>query len=110
MNGAKHIYVMAVDWYHAPEGRRKATLRVGQDTYPVEIPFGCMIKIVTNGTTAAWVDSESGEVTAVTDEKVFVHGSGSMCVYIAKDGKLQCQTLDFTDKAAQAITVTGERD
>lgn len=110
MNGAKHIYVMAVDWYHAPEGRRKATLRVGQDTYAVEIPFGCMIKIVTNGTTAAWVDSESGEVTAVTDEKVFVHGRGSMCVYIAKDGKLQCQTLDFTDKAAQAISVTCERD
>ena len=103
-NGAKHLYFLAVDWYRDPAIVRHATLRIKDQTYDVEMPFGTMIKCVVQNGVAAWAESEDGEVLSVGKDHITVQGRGVVSFVIAKDGICKRISVDFTEQPIQNCT------
>lgn len=104
-DGGRHIYVLAVDWYHSPETKRKAVLRLGDQKYALDVPFGSMLKIAVKDSIAVWSEDESVEVLLITGNIITVQGYGRQTVRIAVDGKVLEKEIDFTDNALQAISL-----
>ena len=96
-DGIRHYYVLAVDWFRAPEPLRHASLRLGQNRYPVELPFGVMLKIVTDGKRAAWCLSEEGEVLRLEPEGAVVQGAGLQTFCLAQNGELRTVEANFDE-------------
>lgn len=96
-DGTRHYYVLAVDWFRAPEPLRHASLRLGQNRYPVELPFGVMLKIVTDGKRAAWCLSEEGEVLRLEPEGAVVQGAGLQTFCLAQNGELRTVEANFDE-------------
>ena len=94
-DGERHIYLLAVDWYRAPELIRRATLRVGAHRYTVELPFGRMIKCVAKGDTAIYPHDEVGEVLSIDDGIARVQGSGKVTFTVCKNGETTMYHIDF---------------
>lgn len=103
-NGAKHAYFLAVDWYRDPDVLRHATLRIGGQRYDVSMPFGTMIKCVVQNGTAAWAESEDGEVLCVGDESMTVQGMGEVDFCIFQSGACTRVTVDFSESPIQTLT------
>lgn len=104
-DGLMDIYVTPVDWYNAPEKVRSATLMLGEKQFELSLNFGKMIKIVSDGAVAAWVDSEDGEVTSVNGEKICLHGYGKLPVCIIKSGELTSAEIDFTGETVCELRI-----
>ena len=102
-DGARHVYLLAVDWYRPESNIRTARVRVGQDKYAVEMPFGTMIKCVAKGDCVAWPHSENGEVLSVEDGKARVQGSGVVKFTVGKAGTAREVEIDFAQAAVQEI-------
>lgn len=102
-DGSKHVYFIAVDWYRAPEKIRCARLRMGNELYPVQMPFGTLIKCVCADNCALWSTSESGEVLSVSSERALVQGTGKVTFALAKDNKVTNYEIDFTASPIQEI-------
>ncbi len=102
-DGSTHLYFLAVDWYRPEEKTRTATLRLGQTAYPVSMPFGVMLKCVTDGTRAAWATSEQGEVLSVSSTGIRVQGTGKVTFCIAENGSTRTETIDFSEKNVQVV-------
>ena len=98
-----HVYFLATDWYHDPAPLRHATLRVGKDHYDVTLPFGVLLKCVSDGESAAWAESEDGEVLSLRDGTATVQGTGCVTFSIAKNGIRSSVTVDFGTNAVQSI-------
>lgn len=96
-DGTRHYYVLAVDWFSDPEPLRRADLRLGASHYAVELPFGVMLKIVTDGARAAWCLSEEGEVLRLEQEGAVVQGAGVQKFCLARDGRLETVTVNFDE-------------
>ena len=96
-DGTRHYYVLAVDWFRAPEPLRHASLRLGQNRYPVELPFGVMLKIVTDGKRAAWCLSEEGEVLRLEPGIAVVQGAGLQTFCLAQNGELRTVEANFDE-------------
>ena len=97
-----HIYLMAMDWYNSPEGLRRATLRVGSNAYEVEMPFGTMLKVVSDGKRAAWCCDEAGEVLNV-GESIRVQGTKDTSFCIAEDGRVRKIEVQFGESPIEII-------
>ena len=104
-NGTRELYLIAVDWYRDPAVIRRATVRVGEHRYGVEMPFGVMIKCVTRDGILAYPHTEDGEVLAIDGNTVRVQGVGKVDFTFAKDGTAKTVTLDFTNDPVQEISV-----
>lgn len=103
-DGTRHLYFLATDWYRDPAPLRRATVRVGEDRYDLTLPFGTLIKCVSDGTCAAWPENEDGEVLSVKDGVVTVQGTGRVSFVVAKDGKQTVKVVDFSKASVQAIS------
>ncbi len=104
-DGTRHVYLLAVDWYRDPALLRRAMLRLGGTCYEVRLPFGVMLKCVTNGETAVWAESEEGEVLALEGDTVTVQGAGSVSFRIAKAGQMHTVILDFSKEPIQTVKI-----
>jgi hypothetical protein len=102
-DGSTHLYFLAVDWYRPEEQIRTATLRLGQTAYPVSMPFGILVKCVTDGTRAAWATSEEGEVLSVSSDGIRVQGTGKVTFCVAENGRVRTVTVDFSERPVQIV-------
>jgi hypothetical protein len=102
-NGIKHIYFLAIDWYHMEDSVRCANLLLNGIVYNVEVPFGVLIKCVTDGNNVAWAISEDGEVLSVSDNEITVQGYGEINFCVARNGKIDTVCIDFSDKNIKTI-------
>lgn len=96
-DGSAHVYFLAVDWYRPEEPLRHATLRLGKRTYDVALPFGVLVKCVTDGDSAAWPTAEEGEVLCREQDGWKVQGRGKVDFCIAENGDLRRVTVDFSE-------------
>ncbi len=104
-DGARHYYVTPVDWYNQPDFKRHATLRVGEEHYGIDIPFGTIYKIVVKDGVAAWADEETSEVLSVSETEVTVQGVDLVTVHILKDGVEKVVIVDCTDEPKRTISL-----
>ncbi|MBQ3228354.1 MAG: hypothetical protein IJB43_07205 [Clostridia bacterium] len=102
-NGDYHYYVTPVDWYNDPAPKRSATLRVGEDVYPLSLTFGDIIKIVANNTTAAWAEEMDAEVLSIEGDRVTVQGVDTVTLHICRGGKEHVYKLDCTTEPVAFI-------
>ncbi len=100
-DGSRHIYALAVDWYHDPDALRSAKLRFGGE-YPISLRFSEPVKIVINGDTAAWTDCADADVLSV-GETIKVQGIGSCVLSIVRNGELKTVDVDFGDASVKYI-------
>ena len=105
LDGSRHIYFLAVDWYRQPDFNRSATLRLCNERYDIPIPFGVMLKCVCNEEVGVLAESEDGEVISIKDGVATVQGKGIVLFRICKDGKQRIEAVDFCDEAIQHITL-----
>ena len=98
----KQVYFLATDWYHESDELRDATLRLGEETYPLSLPFGVMLKVVTDGKRAVWCEDESGEVLTV-QEKIMVQGTQKTVFCIAEGGKVRRVVVSFGSTPIEII-------
>lgn len=102
-DGKTHVYFLAVDWYRDPTPDRNAVLRIGGAEYPVRVPFGTLVKCVSDGETAAWVETEDAEVLSVSRDVVTVQGTGRTTLLFAKEGRLVSCEVDFSATSVQTM-------
>lgn len=102
-DGSHHLYVLAVDWFRAPEAPRNATLILGGHQHPFTLPFGVMLKIVAQGQLAAWADSEEADVLALSDKGITVQGTGKATIRMIRDGRAIQKVVDFAQAPVQEI-------
>ena len=102
-NGDKHMYFLAVDWYNASTENRVASLRISDKIYNIDVPYGVLIKVVTNNKVAVWPESEDGEVISVNCNQATVQGKGNVTFCIAKDSVITKHTVDFSDSVLKTI-------
>lgn len=102
-DGSRHIYLLAVDWYHSPDFNRHAVLRLSDARYDVDVPFGVMLKCVCGENIAIWAESEDGEVLSVNETEAVVQGTGKVGFTIAKNSKLTRIDVDFTKNSVVTI-------
>ena len=94
-NGDVHLYLLPVDWYRAPETLRRATVRVGDCRYSVEMPFGQMIKCVVHGDTLVYPHGENGEVLSVDEDSVTLQGVGTVPFTLCRNGEAETLSVIF---------------
>jgi len=104
-DGSRHVYFLATDWFRAPETERKASLVVGENKYDVTMPFGVMIKAVSDGCAAAWAESEDGEVMSVKDGTVTVQGTGRVSFCLARNGIVTKVEIDFSSTPIRTLAL-----
>ncbi len=102
---SRDIYFLAVDWYHAPEMIRHATLHIGDERYDVALPFGVMKKCTVKDGIGLYAETEDAEVISVGDGTATVQGTGIVEFKLCKDGKTTSITLDFSASAVQSIKI-----
>ena len=104
-DGGKHLYFLATDWFRDPEYIRQAKLVANGFEYEVTLPFGILIKAVSNGNVSAWAESENGEVMSVSNGSITVQGTGEVSFVIAHNGKQRKQTVSFKDESVKTIII-----
>lgn len=104
-NGDTHLYFLATDWYNFDAAPRTAQLVLNGTTYAVDVPFGQLVKAVSDGTVAIWPQQDDGEVLAVTPAAARVQGVGVIPFVIAKDGTTRTVTVDFTADPIQTLSL-----
>lgn len=102
-DGQLHYYITPVDWYNEPSAVRPAALRIGKDTYPMQLHFGQIAKVVVNGAVAAWAEEHTAEVLEVTENSCTVQGRGKVTVHIFKNGKSIPLTADCSVDPKQTL-------
>ncbi len=102
-DGLTDLYLLAVDWFRPDDVRRTAVLRIGETRYTVGVPFGTMIKCVSDGRLAAWAHTESGDVLSLNGEAVTLRGYGVQTFTLAQNGVLRTLTVDFTDAPTKTV-------
>ncbi len=105
-NGNRDIYVLAVDWYNDPDCARAFTLRLGDDCYAMQLPFGQMMKIAVCGSRAAFANVEDAEIVFSDSDTVRVSGLGEGTVLtVADGGRLTEYPLNFVRDAAVDVAL-----
>jgi hypothetical protein len=98
-DGSRHIYFLAIDWFNADSPIHKATLRVGEKDYSIDVRYGTMIKAVVSGDVAAWFDCEDCDVLEVSENAIRVQGVGQGKLFVARNGEIKTFDVDFNDKS-----------
>ena len=63
----------------------------------MELPFGVMLKLVADGSRAAWCLSEDGEVLRLDAHGAVVQGTGRLRFALAADGEVKFVDVDFDE-------------
>ncbi|MBQ8600040.1 MAG: hypothetical protein IJ407_01480 [Clostridia bacterium] len=96
-DGTRSIYLLAIDWYRDPASLRSATLIADGHRYPIELPFGTMIKGIYKDGTLLYPHEESAEVLEINGATARVQGTGTALFTVCRDGKTKDIFVDFTD-------------
>ena len=104
-DGTRHYYVTPVDWYNQPDFKRHATLRVGNDRYPVDLTFGTIVKILATDTAAAWTEEDTADVLSVTDHAVTIQGLDAVTLHVVRGGKETVISVDCSKTPMQTVTI-----
>ena len=104
-DGTRHYYFLAVDWWNPKDTPHKAVLKVGDASYEIDVPWGVMLKVVTNGDIAAWCTSEDGEVLSVADDMVVVQGVDECDFCIVSGDAINTVTFNFDKHAIRTISL-----
>ena len=75
-------------------------MRIGDNEYTVEVPFGELIKVVCHKNIAVWSETETSEILEVSDTGMKVQGIGFAKFCVAKNGEISTYQVDF---AAQNV-------
>jgi hypothetical protein len=107
---SRHIFLMAVDtWYNRDQEARKATLCLGSHTAPIEVPPGKLVKLVINGSVAAWLADDVGEILELkldgATADVLVQGYGTSELSVAHNGNVSRRSLDFSQSPLLTVRV-----
>lgn len=104
-DGSRHYYVLAIDWFHPTDTHHTASLRIGDASYDISVPWGTLLKLVVTETSGAWCESEDGEVLSVTDTSVTVQGIDTCRFHIVQNGREQIRVVDFTENPVQTLKI-----
>lgn len=104
-NGQKHIYLLATDWYRDPAALRMGELVLDGTAYPVEVPFGQLVKAVSCGGKAVWPCEDCNEVLSFDGRCAVVQGVGKTDFRVAANGAVRTVTVDFTQNAVASFWV-----
>ena len=104
-NGDMHFYYLSTDWYNSDNPTHTAKLRIGEDTYDVNISFGTMIKAVVSNNIGAWFDCEDCDILEITHDTIKVQGIGTGTLNIAYRGNVTTKTIDFSNDSVKTIKV-----
>jgi hypothetical protein len=104
-DGSRHIYFLAIDWFNADSPIHKATLRVGEKDYSIDVRYGTMIKAVVSGDVAAWFDCEDCDVLEVGKNSVKVQGIGQGKLFVARNGEIKAIDVDFGEKSLFEVEI-----
>lgn len=104
-NGDMHYYITPVDWYNDGTHARKAVLKIGENSYPISIPFGVITKVIVHQDIAAWTDGMDAEVLSLDMQKILVQGGEDTVLHIAHGGKIKDEVLVFGDSATITLDV-----
>lgn len=96
-DGARSLYLLAVDWYRDPAALRQATILAEGYSYPISLPFGVMIKALLQEGTLIYPHSEEGEVLSIGKETALLQGVGQCTFTICKEGKQKTVSVDFCE-------------
>jgi len=102
-DGSRHLYLLAVDWYRDPSFVRSCTVRAGGLRYKAHMPFGVMLKAVSDGNRIAWPHDENGEVLGLTECGARVQGTGKVAFTFAQNGEEKHIEVDFSSASVQEI-------
>lgn len=104
-NGQKHIYFLATDWYSDSAAARKGELVLDGTAYPVEVPFGQLVKAVSCGGKAVWPAEDICEVVSFDGKTAKVQGVGKAEFRVAKNGKVETVMVDFSENTVQQVDI-----
>ncbi len=99
------IYLLAVDWYRGEEKIRHAKISQNGTTADVLLPFGVMVKAVSDGKHLAYPHTENGEVISVEGGLAYVQGTGRVKFTLMSQTALRDIELDFTKDSVQKIKI-----
>ncbi len=99
-DGSQAVYMLAVDWWNAPETERKLQLRIDGIQYPLSLPFGVMKKALVMDGVAVVCQRESADVLRFTGDGFVAQGLGHEEFLILKEGRIASVTANF-DKRPQ---------
>ena len=102
-DGSMHYYVLAVDWYHDPIPMRQIQMRLGDQLYPIDVPFGMPVKIVVSGGCAAWSLNEAVEVIETNRCSVVAQGLGRAEIHLISDERRFVLQVDFDRQPLQTL-------
>ena len=90
-----------MDWYNTNDNLRKAKIITENGLYNIEMPFGKIVKIVTDGNTLVWPEDELNEVVLLKDNSFTAQGEGKGSFYVACGGNVKECVLDFSKSSMQ---------
>ena len=102
-DGSYHVYLLAVDWWDPVTTPHTARLILDGQTHSIDVPWGTMLKAVISGNSAAWCESEDGEVISVDEDLVVVQGVDSCLFHVIHGNEKTAHRLDFSGEAVQTI-------
>ncbi len=98
-DGTFHYYFTAVDWYNNSDDLRKAEIQIGEYKYPINLRFGEMVKLVTNGSVAVWPECHDAEVVSVSDNDFTVQGESVQKFFVASQGDVKEYFVEFGNES-----------
>lgn len=104
-NGSRHYYLTPVDWYRDSAQLRKATFRMAANKYEVELPFGCITKLVTTGQNAVWSADENVDLISIDGHQICVQGYGKGTVHVITDKGAYEKELNFDVQNLQKVQI-----
>lgn len=104
-DGTRHVYFLAVDWWQDSEKLRTAYLKIGNEEYRVQMPFGTVVKCVCNENLAVWTADGEGEVLSLSQKCVRVQGSGTVVFTVAKNGSQENIEVDFSSSPVKEFAL-----
>ena len=104
-DGSRHVYLLAVDWWNPKDTPHRVLFTVGGFTYEIPVPWGILLKVVTDGRAAAWCDSEDGEVLSVSEAGITVQGAERCTFRAASGGTVRRYDPDLGSEPVQTISL-----
>ncbi len=108
-DGSCEVYFLAVDWYRSPELMRRAVLRVGEERYEIDVPFGVCVKCVVRAGVAVISRSEDGDVLELSDGFARVQGVGECEFTVAREGVMCEEIVNFKPNSVSKINIKKEK-
>lgn len=95
-DGTKEAYLIAVDWWNDAAKERRAEICIGDDRYPVTLPFGVIKKLSVKDGVGILCRSEEGDVVGYEDGKVVLQGVGVQEYLLLRNNRITTVSIDFS--------------